>query len=125
MNVVDSSGWLEYFADAPNADFFASAILDTEQLLVPSISLLEVFNRVCQQRDEHAALSAIALMRQGEIIALDGDLALAAAKLGIDHKLPLADSVILACTRIHDATLWTQDADFKGLEKVQYISKRS
>lgn len=124
MNVVDSSGWLEYFADAPNADFFSAAILDTEKLLVPSISLLEVFKRVCQQRDENAALSAIALMRQGEIIDLDGDLALIAAKLGIDHKLPLADSVILACARAHNATLWTQDADFEGLEQVKYVPKR-
>ncbi|HSH30897.1 MAG TPA: type II toxin-antitoxin system VapC family toxin [Thiohalobacter sp.] len=125
MNVVDSSGWLEYFADAPNADFFSAAIVDTEKLLVPSISLLEVFKRVCQQRDENAALSAIALMRQGEIIDLDGNLALTAAKLGIDHKLPLADSVILACARAHNATLWTQDADFEGLKQVKYIPKRS
>lgn len=124
MNVVDSSGWLEYFADAPNADFFSAAILDTEKLLVPSISLLEVFKRVYQQRNENAALSAIALMRQGEIIDLDGNLALTAAKLGIDHELPLADSMILACTRAHNATLWTQDADFEGLEQVKYIPKR-
>jgi len=124
MNVVDSSGWLEYFADASNADFFAPVILDTEKLLVPAISLLEVFKRVYQQRDENAALSAIALMRQGETIDLDANLALNAAKLGIDHKLPLADSVILACAHARDATLWTQDADFKGLEKVQYISKQ-
>ncbi|NIR89888.1 MAG: type II toxin-antitoxin system VapC family toxin, partial [Gammaproteobacteria bacterium] len=90
MNVVDSSGWLEYFADGPNADFFAPAILDAEDLLVPAISLLEVFKRVYQQRGENAALSAVALMRQGEVIDLDGELALAAAKLGVDRKLPLA-----------------------------------
>lgn len=124
MNVVDSSGWLEYFADAANADFFSAAILDTEKLLVPSISLLEVFKRVYQQRDENAALSAVALMRQGRVVELDGELALAAAKLGVDHKLPLADSVILASARRHDATLWTQDADFKGLDGVRYIAKR-
>ena len=92
---------------------------------MPAISLLEVFKRVYQQRDENAALSAIALMRQGEIMDLDGDLALMAAKLGVDHKLPLADSVILACARARDATLWTQDADFEGLEKVKYIPKRN
>ena len=124
MNVVDSSGWLEYFADAANADFFSAAILDTEKLLVPSISLLEVFKRVYQQRDENAALSAVALMRQGRVVELDGELALSAAKLGVDHKLPLADSVILASARRHDATLWTQDADFKGLDGVRYIPKR-
>lgn len=124
MNVVDSSGWLEYFADTPNADFFATPILDTQNLLVPTISLLEVFKRVYQQRDENTALSAIALMRQGRLIELDGDLALAAAKLGLDFKLPLADSVILASAQAHNATLWTQDADFEGLEGVRYIAKR-
>ncbi|NIR32204.1 MAG: type II toxin-antitoxin system VapC family toxin [Gammaproteobacteria bacterium] len=123
MNVVDSSGWLEYFADAANAEFFAPAILDTEALLVPSISLLEVFKRVYQQRDENAALSAAALMRQGKVVALDGELALTAAKLSADHKLPLADSVMLATARAHDATLWTQDADFESFEGVRYVSK--
>lgn len=123
MNVVDSSGWLEYFADAPNADFFAPAILDTARLLVPTISLLEVFKRVYQQRDENAALSAVALMRQGRTIDLDTELALAAGKLGHDCKLPLADSVILATARRHGATLWTQDADFEGLDDVRYVAK--
>jgi len=123
VNVVDSSGWLEYFADAPNADFFAPAILDTARLLVPTISLLEVFKRVYQQRDENAALSAVALMRQGRTIDLDTELALAAGKLGHDCKLPLADSVILATARRHGATLWTQDADFEGLDDVRYVAK--
>lgn len=104
--------------------FFALPILDTVNLLVPTISLLEVFKRVYQQRDENAALAAVALMRQGRIIDLDGELALAAAKLGVDHKqLPLADSVILASARRHDAMLWTQDADFEGLGGVRYIVK--
>ena len=123
MNVVDSSGWLEYFADAPNAEHFATPILDTEHLLVPAISILEVFKRVCQQRDENAALAAVALMHQGTVVDLDGELALAAAKLGIDHKLPLADSVILASARRYDATLWTQVSDFQGLEGVRYFAK--
>jgi len=124
VNVIDFSGWLEYFADGANADFFAVAILDTASLLVPTISLLEVFKRVYQQRGENAALSAVALMRQGEVIDLDGELALAAAKLGVDQKLPLADSVMLASARRHDATLWTQDADFDGLDGVRYVAKR-
>ena len=124
MNVIDFSGWLEYFADGANADFFAVAILDTASLLVPTISLLEVFKRVYQQRGENAALSAVALMRQGEVIDFDGELALAAAKLGVDQKLPLADSVMLASARRHDATLWTQDADFDGLDGVRYVAKR-
>jgi predicted nucleic acid-binding protein len=110
--------------DAPNGDFFAQPILDTENLLVPASGLLEVFKRVNPQRDENAALAAAAMMRQGRVIDLDGELALAAAKLSADSKLPLADSVILATARRHGAILWTQDADFGGLDGVRYIAKR-
>jgi len=124
VNVVDSSGWLEYFADGPNADYFARAIQRTSQLLVPSISLLEVFKRVLQQRDEGAALQAAALMQQGDIIALDGAIALTAARLGTELSLPLADSVILATARHYKAVVWTQDADFEGLPDVRFIKKR-
>ena len=124
MNVVDSSGWLEYFADTPNADVFAAPILETDNLIVPSISLLEVFKRVLQQRGQDAALQTIALMKQGKVVPLDETLALQAAKLGLEHKLPLADSVILATARAFDATLWTQDADFDGIEGVRFIRKK-
>jgi predicted nucleic acid-binding protein len=123
VNVVDSSGWLEYFADAQNAEFFAPAITDTEHLVVPTISLLEVFKRVLQQRDENAALKAVAHMQQGRVVPLDAGTALTAAKLGLQHKLPLADSVILATARAHGAILWTQDADFVSLEDVRYIPR--
>lgn len=123
MNLVDSSGWLEYFADGPNAELFAPPIEDTGRLIVPTISLLEVFKRVLQQRDENEALRAVALMRQGEVVDLDGDLALSAAKLGREHRLPLADSVILATARKFGATVWTQDSDFERLEGVRYIAK--
>lgn len=123
MNLVDSSGWLEYFADGPNAGVFAPAIEKVGELVVPTISLLEVFKRVIQQRDENAALQAVALMRQGSVIDLSPSLALSAAKLGIEHKLPLADSVILATARAFDATVWTQDADFEGLPDVKYVPK--
>lgn len=105
MNVVDSSDWLEFFADGSNAGFFARPITDTERLIVPTISLLEVFRRVLQQRGENAALQAIAHMRQGLVVALDADIALAAAHAGLAHKLPLADSVMLATARRHSATL--------------------
>ena len=124
MNVVDSSGWLEYFADGPNADYFAPAIQRTSQLLVPSISLLEVFKRVLQQRDEGAALQAAALMQQGDVVVLDGAIALTAARLGAELGLPLADSVILATARHYNAVVWTQDADFEGLPDVRFIKKR-
>ncbi|MBZ5515382.1 MAG: type II toxin-antitoxin system VapC family toxin [Acidobacteriia bacterium] len=124
MNVVDSSAWLEYFADGPNAGFFAPAIEDTDRLIVPSICLLEVFKRVFQQRGEGDALKAIALMQQGRVVSLDGSLALSAAKMSLDLKLPLADSVVLATARAHGAAIWTMDADFKGLSGVKYTAKK-
>ena len=124
MNVVDSSGWLEYFADGPNADFFAQAIEAVSDLVVPTLSLYEVFKRVLQQRGEGEALQAVAVMIQGQVIDLDMDLALTAAKVSAQLKLPMADSVMLATARAYDATLWTQDGDFEEIGGVQYIAKR-
>ncbi|HEU4698560.1 MAG TPA: type II toxin-antitoxin system VapC family toxin [Gemmatimonadales bacterium] len=123
-NVVDSSAWLEYFADGPNAEHFAPAIEATGELVVPAITILEVFKRVAQQRGEDAALQAVALMEQGQVVPLDGPLALAAAKLGLDHRLPLADSIILATAREAGAVVWTQDADFEDLPGVRYYPRR-
>ena len=124
MNVVDSCGWLEYFADGPNADFFAPAIENTAELVVPSISIYEVFKRVLQQRDESDALQAIAVMLQGLAVDLDAAIALNAAKISVGLRLPMADSIMLATARAHDATLWTQDADFEGIDGVQYVERR-
>jgi predicted nucleic acid-binding protein len=124
MNVVDSSGWLEYFADGPNADFFAPAIEDLSDLLVPTLSLYEVFKKVLLQRGEGDALQAVAVMVQGQCIDLDLDLALSAAKVSMDLKLPMADSVMLATAQAHGATLWTQDAHFEEITGVQYVAKR-
>jgi predicted nucleic acid-binding protein len=123
MNLVDSCGWLEYFADGPNADFYAAALEDTGSLLVPTICLLEVFKRVLQQRGEDAALQVAATMHQGLLAPLDANLALRAAKISSDLKLSLADSVILATARTYLAVIWTQDAHFKGLEGVRYTEK--
>ena len=123
MNVVDSSGWLEYFADGPNADFFAQAIEAVSDLIVPTLSLYEVFKRIHQLRGEGEALQAVAAMIQGQVIDLDLDLALTAAKVSAELKLPMANSVMLATARAHDATLWTQDGDFEGIAGVQYIAK--
>jgi toxin FitB len=124
MNLVDSCGWLEYFADGPNADFFAPAIEDVGNLIVPTICLFEVFKRVIQQRGEDAALQAVALMHQGSIVDLTATLALSAAKLGAELKLPLADSIILATARLHRALIWTQDDDFQAIEGVRYTPKQ-
>ena len=120
MNLVDSCGWLEYFADGPQADFYAPALEETGSLLVPTICLLEVFKRVLQQRGEDAALQAAAAMHQGVIVPLDASLALRAARISCDLKLPLADTVILATAQTYHAVIWTQDAHFKGLEGVRY-----
>jgi len=124
MNVVDSSGWLEYFADEVNAGFFAPAVEDVDELVVPSISILEVFKRVLQQRGEGDALKAVAQIQLGKVAELDTALALSAGRLGINLKLPLADSVVLATARAYKALLWTQDEDFKGIKGVKYVSKR-
>lgn len=125
MNLVDSCGWLEYFADGPNAGFFTPPIEDTKNLLVPAICVFEVFKRVYQQRGEDAALQAIALMHQGEIAALDDASALYAAKCSIDHGLPMADSIILAVALLKQAVLWTQDKDFENIQGVRYIEAKN
>src|SRR6266508_5980078 len=105
MNVVDSSAWLEYFANGPNAAFFARPIEEPDELVVPSLTIYEVFKRVLQQRDEDSALRAVAVMQQGRVVDLDARVALSAARVSIDTKLPLADSVVLATARLHGATL--------------------
>ena len=125
MNIVDSSGWLEYFADGPNADFFAPAVENVSELLVPSISLYKVFKRVLQQRTEGDALQAVATMMQGEVIALDERVALDAARLSLELKMPMAKSVILTTARLHGAVVWTQDSDLEGVEGVEYIKRLS
>jgi predicted nucleic acid-binding protein len=123
MNVVDSSAWLEYFADGANAKHFAKIIENPSELLVPSITLLEVFKRIAQQRDESTALQYVAVMQQSKIVELNSALALRAAALGIRHKLPLADSIIYATAQAANAVVWTQDADFDGLSDVRYFAK--
>ena len=124
MNVVDSSGWLEFFAGGPNAHFFAKPIEATSQLVVPTLSIYEVFKKIAQQRGEGDALQAVAIMQQGRVVELSSSLALSAAQLSIQRSLPMADSVILATARAADAVLWTQDADFATGPGVRYIAKK-
>jgi predicted nucleic acid-binding protein len=121
LNLVDSCGWLEYFADGSNAHFYASPIENVDRLVVPTICILEVFRTVLRQRGENAALQAVAAMEQGRVVALDTPISLSAAKLGAELGLPLADSVILATARAHKALIWTQDADFKKIDGVRYV----
>jgi toxin FitB len=124
-NVVDSSAWLAYFADEPSAAEFAPAIEDVRQLVVPAVCLLEVFKVVARQRGEGDALQAVAIMQQGEVVDLDAALALGAARAGLDHKLPLADSIVYATARAVGGVVWTQDDDFKDLPDVRYVPKRA
>ena len=116
MNVVDSSAWLAYFAGSDDARHFAAAIEDSDRLITPSLCIFEVFKKVLLERSEHEALHAAAAMQMGSVIDLDLRIAMEAARLGIEHHLPLADSVILATARHHRATLWTQNGHFEGIE---------
>ena len=120
MNVVDSSAWLEYLGDLPNAAFFSDPIGDTSKLLVPTIVLFEVFKRALQDRGEEYAEETLGFLIRGVVVDLDANIALSAVRLSVEHRLALADSIILATAHAYDATLWTQDADFEGMTGVQY-----
>lgn len=124
MNVVDSSGWLEYFADGPNADFFAPAIQDFARLGATTLSLFEVFKKMRLERGEEAALEAVGQMPRGRVVPLDAALAVAAAEVSLIHKLPPADAIMLTIARAHSATLWPQDEEFKGFHDVKYVARK-
>ena len=123
MNVVDSSGWLEYFGKGVNGELYAPLIRNTTDLLVPVICIFEVFKRIRVQRGEEEALQAVGWMTLGKVIDLTQELTLLAAELSIRHKLPLADSLIYATAQSYAATLWTQDEHLKGLEGVEFRAK--
>lgn len=123
MNLVDSSGWIEYFMDGANASFFAPSIEATKQLLVPTICFYEVFKKILQDRSESEALQVVAHMKRGTVINLDESIALLAAKLSFQLKIPMADSLILASAKMFRAKLWTQDEHFQNLENVCYQPK--
>lgn len=124
MNLIDSSGWLEYFGEGPNASFFASPIESSSQILVPTICLYEVFKKFLNERSEEEALRAAAFMQRGTMVQLDLEISLSAAKISVELKLPMADSIILATAGQFKATIWTQDADFEHLPGVKYIQKK-
>jgi predicted nucleic acid-binding protein len=124
VNVVDSSGWIEFLGGGANADFFAKAVSDASRLVVPTICVFEVCRWMRRELGERRALDAMALMQQGSIVDLDATLAMNAARLSLELKLPMADSIILATARASEATLWTQDDDFERLDGVKYIAKK-
>jgi predicted nucleic acid-binding protein len=124
MNIVDSSGWLAYFADEPNAKHFLTPLNDTASLVVPTVTIYEVFKVVLRESSENEALQAAVAMRKGTVVDLTSLLAIAASKLSLEHKLPMADSIILATAKEFDATIWTQDSDFKNIGDVKYFPKK-
>ena len=123
LHLVDSSGWLEYFTDGPNAGSFAEPLSAPDRLVVPTVSLYEVFRIVLRERGEDDAIRAAALMHQGREIPLSSALAIEAARLAHELGLAMADGIILATARSTGAVLWTQDADFEGLARVRYFAK--
>ena len=124
MNVVDSSGWIEYFVNGKNANFFNSPIRDTDNLLVPTICLYEVFKRILLELGEDEALQVTGIMSLGTVVELNRDIAIHAANISLELKLAMADSIILATARANNATLWTQDEHFKGSEGIKYVGKK-
>jgi predicted nucleic acid-binding protein len=125
MNLVDSSGWLEFFADGPNAADFSVPILNIKDVVVPTICLYEVFKVVLRERSENEALQTIALMRQGNVVDLSLELALKAAKVSTEYRIPMADSIVFATAQTFRATIWTQDEDFKSLPGVKFFPRRA
>jgi predicted nucleic acid-binding protein len=124
VNVVDSSAWLEYFEDGPNAGFFAPAIENQKNLIVPSICLYEVFKIILRQKGKKEALEKTAAMRQAKVADLNSSLSLQAASVSLKYKLPMADSIVLATAQLHGAKVWTMDSDFKGLPDVKFVPKK-
>ena len=124
MNIVDSSGWLAYFADEPNAKHFLIPLKDSASLVVPTVTIYEVFKVVLRESSENAALQAAAAMIKGTVVDLTAKLAIAAAKLSLQHRIPMADSIILATSHEFNAKIWTQDSDFKNISGVKYFPKK-
>jgi len=121
MNIVDSSGWLEYFSGGSNADYYKEPLQKPSALIVPSITIYEVFKVILREADENNALQAIAAMQKGTVVDLTTSIAADAAKLSLNHHLPMADSIILATAKKYDCLIWTQDSDFENLPNVNYF----
>jgi len=124
MNIVDSSGWLAYFADEPNAKYFLTPLNNAPSLVVPTVTIYEVFKVVLRESGENEALQAAVAMGKGTVVDLTATLAIAASKLSLQHNLPMADSIILATAKEFVATIWTQDSDFENIGGVKYFPKK-
>jgi len=124
MNIVDSSGWLSYFADEPNARYFLAPLHDAAALVVPTVTIYEVFKVVLRESNQNDALQAAVAMQRGKVVGLSVPLAIAASKLSLEYNLPMADSIILATAKEFNAILWTQDSDFEKISGVKYFPKK-
>lgn len=125
MNLVDSSGWLEYLSDSKNADSFSIPLNDIKSVIVPTICIYEVFKVVLREKGENQALQSVALMKQGNVVDLTFEISIQSAKFSLDNKIPMADSIIYTTGQIYNATIWTQDDDFEDLPGVKYFSKQT
>jgi toxin FitB len=124
MNIVDSSGWLAYFADEPNAKHFLTPLHDPSSLVVPTVTIYEVFKVIYRESCENDALQAVIAMQKGTVVDMTASLAISASKLSLEHTLPMADSIILATAQEFDAIIWTQDSDFKNINNVKFFPKK-
>ena len=125
MNIVDSSGWLEYFSGGANAEHFLTPLQESASLIVPTITLYEVFKVVLREAGENEALQAIAAMQKGTVVDLTASVAMNVAKLSMQHNLPMADSIILATAISYNCVIWTQDSGFKNLRQVKFFPKNA
>ena len=123
MNVVDSSGWIEYFIDTANADNFAPAIEKTALLIVPTLSFFEVHRYLSRNADDERRDECLDVMRRGTVIELTTARAIAASDMAQKHRLAMADAVMYSIAREFNATFWTQDLDYKDLPGVSYHAK--
>ncbi len=124
MNIVDSSGWLAYFADEPNARHFLAPLSDSDLLVVPTVTIYEVIKVILRESGENETLQAVVAMQKGKVVDLNASLAIAASKLSLEHNIPMADSIILATAQEFKALLWTQDSDFKNISNVKYFPRK-
>ena len=123
MNVVDSSGWVEYFQDSPRAELFAKAIEQRDQLLVPTIALFEVHKILSRTLAENLVGRCLDVMRLGRVLDFTDARAIAASRVSRQHRLALADAAMYGMALEHKATFWTQDADYDGMSGVRYFAK--
>ena len=124
MNIIDSSGWLEYFSGGPNAEHFLPPLQESSSLVVPTITIYEVFKVVLREAGENEAIQAIAAMQKGMVVELTASVAMNAAKLSMKHNIPMADSIILATAISYNCIIWTQDSDFENLQRVKFFPKK-